>query len=193
MVSDLSPLPPKSYCEHVRNLPSDNLHRVYHDTEYGMPVEGDEGLFELLTLEINQAGLSWNTILMKRENFRRAYEGFRPAVVAAWGESEKARLLGDAGIIRNRLKIEAAIHNAGVILGLQRDFGSFGQWLDHHHPLDLQGWVALFRKTFRFTGKEIVNEFLMSAGYLPGAHVPGCPVYHVMMDSDPPFARGNRG
>jgi DNA-3-methyladenine glycosylase I len=83
----------------------------------------------------------------------------------------------DAGIIRNRLKINAAIENAKVIAQLQKEFGSFKNWIEHHHPKSIEEWVKLFKKHFKFTGGEIVNEFLMSAGYLPGAHSPSCPVF----------------
>lgn len=172
--------PVSSYCDYVRNLPPGNPHRIYHDTEYGQAVESDEALFELLVLEINQAGLSWNTVLMKRENFRKAFSGYQLREVAGYNDSDRARLLSDAGIIRNRLKIEAIIHNANIVLMLQEEFGSFGAWLDHHYPLSLDEWTRLFRKTFKFTGKEIVNEFLMSAGYLPGAHSPDCGLYPKM-------------
>jgi len=152
-------------------------HGPYHDLEYGFPLSSDDELFGRLLLEINQAGLSWLTILKKREAFRRAYGNFEVAKVAKYGERQRNRLLQDEGIIRNRLKIDAAIHNARVILGLQREFGSFHQWLCDHHPLTKPEWVKLFKKTFRFTGGEITGEFLMSIGFLPGAHHPDCPVH----------------
>jgi DNA-3-methyladenine glycosylase I len=127
-------------------------------------------------LEINQAGLSWETILRKREGFRAAYDGFAVDKVAAYGQGDVARLLNDASIIRNRLKVHAAIHNAQVIQQLRTSHGGFVQWLDAHHPLPKADWVKLFKKTFRFTGGEITGEFLMSLGYLPGAHRQDCPV-----------------
>lgn len=178
-----------SYCDFVRDLPGDNLHRVYHDTAYGFPLHDDNELFGRLILEINQAGLNWELMLRKQDNFRAAYAGFDIARVAAFTQSDRERLLADAGIIRNRLKVNAAIHNAGVILALQQEFGSFEAWLDHHHPLDKTEWVALFRRHFKFVGGEIVNEFLMSTGYLPGAHVEECPVYDSMLRADPAWAR----
>ncbi len=164
-------------------------HGPYHDREYGFPLEDDAALFERLMLEINQAGLSWLTILKKREAFRRAYGGFVPEVVAAYGARDRRRLLADAGIIRNRLKIDAAIANAQTILELRRKHGSFAGWLAAHHPRSKDEWTKLFRKTFRFTGGEIVNEFLMSIGYLAGAHVSSCPVYPQILDRRPPWAR----
>lgn len=166
-----------SYCDFIRTLPKDNVHRVYHDYHYGFPIAHDNELFERLILEINQAGLSWDTILKKQENFRRAYSGFEIKKVAAYRDKDKARLLLDAGIIRNRLKIEAAIYNAQKVLELQKIFGSFKKWLDLNEGLMKEDWVKLFKKHFKFTGGEIVGEFLMSTGYLPGAHSQDCPVY----------------
>jgi DNA-3-methyladenine glycosylase I len=152
-------------------------HGPYHDEEYGFPLTGDAELFERLVLEINQAGLSWLTILKKRDAFRRAYGGFDPQVVAAYRARDRRRLLADAGIIRNRLKVDAAIANAATILELRASHGSFAGWLDAHHPRPKPEWVKLFKRTFRFTGGEIVGEFLISTGYLPGAHAQSCPVF----------------
>lgn len=167
-----------TYCEYVRDLDADNVHRRYHDHFYGFPLSSDDELFERLVLEINQAGLSWATILKKQENFRSAYDQFSIEKVAAYGSADIGRLLQDAGIIRNRLKIEAAVHNANVILQLQKACGSFQNWLEGQSfaAMAAEDRVKIFKKTFKFTGGEIVNEFLMSTGYLPGAHVPGCPV-----------------
>jgi DNA-3-methyladenine glycosylase I len=166
-----------TYCQYVAVHPEDIFHKTYHDTEYGFPITDDNLLFERLVLEINQAGLSWITILKKADNFRRAYDGFDIATVAAYGEKDRARLLADAGIIRNRLKVNAAILNAGRVLELQKEFGSFKGWLYAHHLLPKVEWVKLFKKTFVFTGGEIVGEFLLSTGYLAGAHEETCPVY----------------
>jgi DNA-3-methyladenine glycosylase I len=163
-----------SYCDIAPGHP---FHGPYHESEYGFPNADERALFERLVLEINQAGLSWLTILKKREAFKAAYADFDVDRVAAFKARDKARLLKDAGIIRNRLKIEAAIENAKRIQGLRESHGSFAQWIDAHHPLSKEEWVKLFKKTFRFTGGEIVGEFLMSLGYLPGAHQPDCPTY----------------
>ncbi|MFT4604464.1 MAG: DNA-3-methyladenine glycosylase I [Rhodothermales bacterium] len=162
------------YCDIAAGHP---WHGPYHDTQYGFPIDDDDALFGRLILEINQAGLSWLTILKKQEGFHRAYDGFSIEKVAAYGEEDRARLLADADIIRNRLKVNAAIHNAQVIQGLQAEHESFKAWLDLHHPREKVDWVKLFKKTFKFTGGEITGEFLMSAGYLPGAHGEACPVY----------------
>jgi len=179
----------KSYCEHVANLPTDNLHVIYHNTAYGFPIDDDNELFGRLILEINQAGLSWNTILNKQENFRLAYDQFDIATIAKYGDAEIARLLADAGIIRNKLKVNAAIHNAQVIQTLQEQYGSFKGWLEAHHPLDKLAWTKLFKKTFKFTGGEIVNEFLMSTGFLKGAHEEGCPVYQEILKFEPMWTK----
>lgn len=173
-----------TYCEASIDHP---YHGPYHDKEYGFPLTDDNQLFERLILEINQAGLSWLTILKKKDAFQKAFANFNIAKVAGFTEKDRERLLGDADIIRNRLKIDAAISNARTILELQKEFGSFHAWLQHHHPLSKNDWVALFKKTFRFTGGEITGEFLMSAGYLPGAHHVGCPVYKKIEKLNPPW------
>jgi DNA-3-methyladenine glycosylase I len=173
-----------TYCEAALGDP---LHRYYHDTQYGFPLRGDAGLLERLALEINQAGLSWTTILRKQENFHRAFDGFDVDRVAAYGPEDQARLLADAGIIRNRLKIQAVIENANRVQGLRDQYGSFAGWLDAHHPRTREEWTRLFKRTFVFTGGEIVNEFLVSTGYLPGAHHSGCPVYSEIARLNPPW------
>ena len=166
-----------SYCQYIQSGNAAQHHIDYHDKEYGFPITDDNELFERLILEINQAGLSWDIILRKRATFKAAYSQFDIATVAAYEDEDIARLLADAGIIRNRLKVLAAIENAKRILVLQQEFGSFKAWIEHHHPLERQEWVKLFKKQFKFTGGEIVNEFLMSCGYLAGAHDADCPVF----------------
>lgn len=169
-----------SYCVYVAQLPPEtaSAHQQYHDERYGFPVEDDNELFGRLLLEINQAGLSWSTILNKEAGFLRAYDHFDIDTVAAYSDADRERLLADAGIIRNRLKVNAAIHNAQVVQALRKEHGSFKAWLQQHHPMSKDEWVRLFRKTFTFTGGEIVGSFLMSIGYLPGAHDEDCPIYH---------------
>ncbi|HTW50432.1 MAG TPA: DNA-3-methyladenine glycosylase I [Stellaceae bacterium] len=168
--------------------PSSPLHGPYHDEEYGFPARDEAVLFERLVLEINQAGLSWATILRKRDGFRAAFADFDVDRVAAFDEDDVARLMADPGIIRNRLKIAATIDNAKRIQELRREYGSFAAWLDAHHPRPREEWVKLFKKAFRFTGGEIVNEFLMSLGYLDGAHDASCPVYGRIAALAPPWA-----
>lgn len=179
-------LPPDSYCAIA---PGHEWHGPYHDGVYGFPVEDESALFERLVLEINQAGLSWLTILKKQAGFRAAYDGFDVDAVAAYGEADRARLLDDAGIIRNRLKVDAAIANASVIAGMRESQGGFDGWLGANHPLDKADWVKLFKKTFRFTGGEITGEFLMSTGWIDGAHHPACPVYAEITALSPPWQR----
>ena len=175
-----------NYCEVAPGHP---FHGPYHDLEYGFPVVDDNVLFERLVLEINQAGLSWLTILKKREGFFAAFDGFDIHRVAKYGDAERERLLSDAAIIRNKLKVNAAIENARTICELQKEFGSFGAWLEEHHPLEKGEWVKLFKKTFLFTGGEITGEFLMSTGYLPGAHEENCPVLKKIARLKPPHMR----
>jgi DNA-3-methyladenine glycosylase I len=174
-----------SYCEYVLGKGKDTVHRHYHDTEYGFPIDDDNLLFARLILEINQAGLSWETILKKKDNFFKAFDDFNIDKVARYTDKKKEKLMQDAGIIRNRLKIEATIENAKKIKAIQKEFGSFRKWLDQHHPKTKEEWVKVFKKEFRFTGGEIVNEFLMSTGYLPGSHVESCPVYKKVLKARP--------
>jgi DNA-3-methyladenine glycosylase I len=162
-----------TYC---RIAPGHPVHDSYHANEYGFPARDETVLFERLVLEIMQAGLSWGLVLRRREGMRAAFSGFAVDAVAAYGPGDVARLLADARIIRNRLKVGAVIHNAGVIQGMRASHGGFAAWLDAHHPRGKPDWVKLFRKTFRFTGGEIVGEFLTSLAYLPGAHAEDCPV-----------------
>ena len=161
------------------------LHKAYHDHLYGFPIHDDNDLFGRLILEINQAGLSWETILKKEPSFRKAYSDFNIKKVANYSEKDRARLLADAGIIRNRLKVNAAIENAKAILLIQKEYGSLENWLAHHHPKTRDEWVKIFKKTFKFTGGEIVNEFLMSIGYLKGAHDEACLIHKKIMKEKP--------
>jgi DNA-3-methyladenine glycosylase I len=177
-----------TYCDVIKTMEPGNVHIHYHDKEYGFPIGDDNQLFARLILEINQAGLSWTTILKKKDNFFKAYDDFDIAKVARYGQRQIDRLLKDAGIIRNRLKVAAAIENAKRIQAIQKEYGSFKKWLDHHHPLTKEGWVKLFKENFRFTGGEIVGEFLMSCGYLPGAHAESCPVYKKALSQKPAWA-----
>lgn len=173
-----------AYCDYA---PGNPLHGPYHDTEYGFPLRDDDALFERLMLEVNQAGLSWDLILRRRNGFREAYDGFVIDRVAAYGDADETRLLADPRVIRNRLKVRAAVENARRLQTIRAEHGSFAAWLDARHPLAREEWVALFRRTFRFTGPEITGEFLMSIGYLAGAHRPDCPVYARIAALRPPF------
>jgi len=173
------------YCDIAPGHP---LHGPYHDEEYGFPLTDESALFERLSLEIFQAGLSWLLVLRKREAMRAAFDGFDVDKVAAYGDADLTRLLADPGIIRNRLKVSAIIENARRIQALRAaGEGGFAGWIAARHPLMLEEWVKVFRKTFKFTGGEIVNEFLMSIGYLPGAHREDCPVFARIEALDPPW------
>lgn len=158
-------------------------YEAYHDREWGVPVHDDRLLFEFLILEGAQAGLSWATILRKRENYRAAFEGFDPAVVAAYGKRKQASLLNDAGIVRNRLKIESAIDNAKAFLAVQDEFGSFDEYIWSFvdgEPMQNR-WQAmadvpantpesdamsrdLKRRGFRFVGSTICYAFMQAVG-----------------------------
>lgn len=161
------------YCDAAPGHPH---HGPYHDLEYGFPQADETVLFERLSLEIFQAGLSWLIVLKKRDALRAAFDGFKVDRVAAYGPDEVARLLADAGIIRNRRKIDAIIENARRVVQLRQSHGSFAGWIAAQHPKPLEAWIKVFRATFVFMGREVVNEFLLSIGYLPGAHRDDCPV-----------------
>lgn len=162
------------------------LYVRYHDEEWGVPCHDDRRLFELLVLETFQAGLSWATILNKRENFRRALDGFDPEKIAAYGEDRLAALMGDPGIVRNRKKLEAAVVNAGAFLAIQRAEGSFDRYLwgftggetivdPSIPPLPLSKTVSgdLKRRGMKFVGETTVHSFLQAAGVID-AHEAGC-------------------
>ncbi len=176
-----------SYCTVIEKMEGAKkaLHMGYHDELYGFPIHGDNELFGRLILEINQAGLSWETILKKEPGFRAGYSNFNIKKVAAYPEKDRARLLADAGIIRNRLKVNAAIENAKAILLIQKEYGSFENWLTSHHPKTKDEWVKVFKTTFKFTGGEIVNEFLMSISYLKGAHDESCVIHKKILKEKP--------
>ncbi len=177
------------YCQSALGHP---WHAPYHEKQYGFPITDDDQLFERLILEINQAGLSWLTILKRQDAFRAAYSEFSIDAVAGYGETDRQRLLNDAGIIRNRLKVDAAIENARRLQAIRASHGSFDAWLRAHHPLRKAEWVKLFKRSFVFTGGEIVGEFLMSIGYLPGAHAGDCPVFKKIARLNPPWMKAER-
>jgi DNA-3-methyladenine glycosylase I len=170
----------------------DPLYVAYHDLEWGVPCHDDRRLFEFLILEGAQAGLSWITILRKRENYRRAFAGFDPQPVARYGERDIARLLADPGIVRNRLKITAAIANARAWLAVQQEFGSFDAWLwrfvdgqpviNHwlhlkEIPVETDASIAMSRELrsrgFKFVGPTICYAFMQAVG-LVNDHLVSC-------------------
>jgi len=171
---------------------SDPLYRAYHDTEWGVPVHDDRLLFEFLILEGAQAGLSWITILKKREAYRRAFAGFHPEAVAGFDESDQERMLADPGIVRNRLKLSSAVKNARAVLALQEEFGSFdaylwrfvdgaprqNSWRSHSEvpaTTDISDALSrdLKRRGFNFVGSTICYAFMQAVGMV-NDHTPGC-------------------
>ena len=170
--------------------PGNPVHEQYHAHEHGFPNRDETVMFERLCLEIMQAGLSWEIVLKRRASMKAAFAGFNVDAVAAFTDADRARLLADPGIIRNRLKVDAIIDNAIRVQGLRASHGGFANWLDAHHPRDKPAWVKLFKQTFRFTGGEIVGEFLMSLGYLPDAHAPDCAVAREIATLAPPWMQG---
>ena len=170
--------PLKTYCDFVANLDKSNLHKIYHDKEYGFPIKDDNELFGRLILEINQAGLSWTTILKKKNNFRNAYSGFNIQKIAKYDEKDIKQLLNDSSIIRNKLKVNATIYNAQKVLLIQKELGSFRYWLEENRDKKLEEWIKLFKNTFKFTGGEITKEFLISTGILEGAHTENCSIFY---------------
>jgi DNA-3-methyladenine glycosylase I len=168
------------------------LYQDYHDHEWGIPVRDDRLLFEFLILEGAQAGLSWLTVLQRRESYRAAFDNFDPEKVACYGAREKKRLLADAGIIRNRLKVEAAVANAQAFLAVQKEFGRFSDYIwqfMNHVPL-VNRWESLRqvpaetaesktmsrdlkKRGFRFVGPTICYAFMQAVGMV-NDHVLGC-------------------
>lgn len=169
--------------------PGHPVHETYHDTEHGFPSRDESVLFERLCMEIMQAGLSWETVLKRRASMSRAFDGYDVDTVAGYSDTDSERLLADPGIIRNRLKVAAIIENARRVAALRDSHGGFAAWLDAHHPRDKAAWIKLFKQTFLFTGGEIVGEFLMSFGYLPGAHAPDCPAAKRIARLHPPWLK----
>lgn len=170
----------------------DPLYVAYHDREWGVPVRDDRRIFEFLVLEAFQAGLSWRTVLHKRGNFRRAFAGFDPVRVARFGPRDAARLLGDAGIIRNRAKIAAAIHNAARFLEVRREFGTFSRYMWTwtggapivHRPRTMKdvpavtpeavAWARdLKARGFKFLGPTVLYAHMQAAGMV-NDHLVSC-------------------
>ena len=170
----------------------DPLYVAYHDNEWGKPVRDDRTIYEFLVLESFQAGLSWRTILQKRENFRKAFAGFDPNKVAKFTSRDVARLMADPGIVRNRAKIDAAIHNAKLFLAVQKEFGSFSKYMwswvgdkpiRHNirslkdYPVFTDEAVAwskdLKKRGFRFLGPTVVYSHMQAVGMV-NDHAVGC-------------------
>ena len=166
-----------SYCSFCRNQPKKSIHWWYHDEVYGKMSSNDNELFGRLIMEINQAGLSWNTILQKYEGIKKAYSNFDIRIVSQYNEENIATLKRDKSIIRHELKIRSIVYNAQEILQIQKEFGTFKTWILDNKQNSIENWTKLFKKNFKFVGKEIVKEFLTSNGILNGAHDKNCPEY----------------
>lgn len=166
-----------TYCEYCRKLPLDNIHRIYHDTKYGVKISDDNELFGRLILEINQAGLSWDIILKREDQFRSAFDNYHIDRIAQYSASTIDQLMTNEGIIRNRKKIEAVVYNANQVLALIKEYGSFFAWIESNQTINTEEWVKLFKKNFKFVGTEIVKEFLLSTGIIEGAHDEDCPIF----------------
>ena len=149
----------------------------YHDEEWGVPVHDDRVLFEFLILEGAQAGLGWDTVLKKREEYRAAFHGFDPARVALYDAADLARLMGNAGLIRNRLKMQSAIRNAQAFLEVQRDFGSFDAYVWRFAEAEALS-KDLKKRGFRFVGPTICYAFMQAVGMV-NDHSPACFRYHL--------------
>ena len=184
----MSPSPEKKRC----NWPGNPLAIDYHDREWGVPVRDDRVLFEFLILEGAQAGLSWNTVLKKREHYRKVFDGFDPAKVARYGEKKKASLMGDAGIIRNRAKIEASVTNAKAFLAVQQEYGSFSKYVwgfvggkpvqgrrktsgDIPTRTEVSDALSkdLKKRSFKFVGTTIMYAFMQATG-MANDHLAQC-------------------
>ncbi|MBQ9619454.1 MAG: DNA-3-methyladenine glycosylase I [Neisseriaceae bacterium] len=167
-----------SYCDYCRLLPDDDVNVIYHNEMYGFPLHDDVLLFERLVWEIMQAGLNWTLILQRKNAFQVAFENYDLSKLALFEDKEINRLMKNPQIIRHRKKIEAVIFNAQAVLKIQKQWGSWNEWLCHHASLhsDLNDWVRLFKQHFRFVGSEIVREFLTSIALFGHAHDDDCPI-----------------
>jgi DNA-3-methyladenine glycosylase I len=169
----MTPKPPAADLPRCPWAEGDAAMEKYHDEEWGNPTEKDAAHFERLSLEVFQAGLSWRTILHKRAAFRRAFARFSPKKVAAFTGRDVRRLLGDAGIVRHRGKIEATIENARRFLEISKEHGGFAGYLASL-PGDLPALRRIFRAEFRFMGPKIAESYFESVGKIPPTHDPRC-------------------
>jgi DNA-3-methyladenine glycosylase I len=152
---------------------TDPVLAAYHDEEWGEAPLGEAGWFERLSLEVFQAGLSWRTVLAKREGFRRAFHDFEPKLVAALTAKDVGGILRDPGIVRNRAKVLATIQNARTVLALATAHGSFADWVSAQ-PEGLEEQQRVYRQTFQFASPQVVEAFLQSVGRVEPPHEPGC-------------------
>ena len=174
-----------SYCSDVNCGELNYYHKYYHDNIYGFPAKSENELFGRLVLEINQAGLSWDIILKKEKGIKNAYRDYSFFNIAEFNNNDIQRILNDNKVIRMKRKIEAIIYNAKKIVSITEKHNSFKSFLDTHHPLTLCEWTSVFKNEFKFVGKEICKEFLISTGYLKGAHEKSCPIYKKVIRENP--------
>tara|TARA_B100001564_G_C20504131_1_gene607563 strand:- start:357 stop:797 length:441 start_codon:yes stop_codon:yes gene_type:complete len=137
----------------------------------------DDELFGRLIMEINQAGLSWEIVLNKYPDIKKAYANFNITKIATFKDKEIEAIKNNSKVIRHELKIRSIVYNAQQILSIQKEFGTFGNWISKNRQNSIENWTSIFKKNFKFVGKEIVSEFLMSNGMISGAHDKDCPVY----------------
>ena len=163
-----------SYCTYCQNQPEESIHRWYHDTVYGRMSKNDNELFGRLIMEINQAGLSWNIVLRKYDGIKKAYGDFDILKISHFDDQKISHLMNDKNIIRHELKIRCIVYNASQILRIQKEFGTFQRWILENRQNSIENWTKLFKKNFKFVGKEIVKEFLISNGIIEGAHNKDC-------------------
>ena len=173
-----------SYCSYCRSQDENSLHKWYHDEVYGRMSKTDDELFGRLIMEINQAGLSWDIVLNKYADIKKAYAHFSIVKIAAFKNKEIHILKNNAKVIRHELKIRSIVYNAQQILRIQKEFGTFGIWILKNQQNSIENWTRIFKKNFKFVGKEIVSEFLKSNGIIPGAHDEDCPVYHKLKKNE---------
>ncbi len=155
-----------SYCKYCSQLPLDNIHRIYHDNIYGIKPKSDNEMFERLSLEILQAGLSWDVVLKKIENIKTAFDNFDIATVSSYEDKKISDLMKNKNIICNNLKIQSIVHNAKEILKIQNNHGGFIIWFDHLNCTNIFEYTKELKKIFKFIGPKIIEEFLKSCGYI---------------------------
>ncbi len=173
-----------SYCSFCRSQSEGSIHRWYHDEVYGRMSKTDDELFGRLIMEINQAGLSWEIVLNKYAEIEKAYADFSITKIAAFKDKDILALKSNPKVIRHELKIKSIVYNAQQILCIQKEFGTFGNWISKNQQNSIENWTGIFKKNFKFVGKEIVSEFLMSNGMIPGAHDNDCPVYQKLKKNE---------
>lgn len=174
------------YCSRVAEHP---LHREHHDCEHGFSPRSDAGYLERLAWEIFQPGLSWRLILEKRPILAELFAGFDAEQVASFGAGERRALLNHPQMIKHQRKIDAVIHNAGIFVRLKKQHGGFEGWLQTFEPQNLAALSGIMQKQFKFVGPSVAFEFLLGAGIVSGAHHPACPIFPLIIEHNPWWAK----